>query len=1094
MTVIFEDSFESGDFSKWTTVSASAGTSISVSSVWAHQGTKSALFANNNQSPITMYLQKTISAADEVYMRFYIKATALTIDPTGYVHLAGFRSATGFLCQIRLMPQGGNNYLQLDYYAGGTTQKLSSTRFLANTVYCLELHFKRGAGNAEIHVYLNGAEVTDLTVTGLTLNSAVANIQLGSDWACYPGGFSNLIFYDAVIVSNEYVGTSARVINVVPGVPNNLIDAMAACGGGTLILQPGEHVLTQTLNWLPGVSIFGSGRSNTTIKLSAPIAGVGLMASGLYRCSLRSLSLDLAGTAPNGTGLKLLQCQDMVIDDVAFINIPALVTAIQIEGQSDNRAAYATSMNNQLSNVSITNTQNHFGIGIRIIDSARTRLDTIKLRLPRIGIQLECHDTLANGGYSEATSLQNISIEDPSEYGYQHINSRNPKDGQNASFAFTRIEHMDIILDTEGSTGIYIPGPAQNSCTLDRSALDQINIWFHANNTTGIRLGCSADQLSIRNLILESFRSMPNTCTGIQIDDTFSGHIIQWMQAPLFAAATNMGWGANNNRKFVAPVDAYKFLNSKSFGFINQHVKSDGQPALDRWYDNDGVEPFTVQIEGDSGYITAKGIKPIDNTVGIGEVGTVGAPFENLNVKNGSIGNLGVPGTLSVNAIKNMSGGTFIFDWAGGIVTDNITVQRSEAQLRLNATSGYPALVFYRDGTQRLGLLYVAADTIGQSYLSFWDYYGARQVASLNHDGQFGILGDLQIGNRLLVDGSYGSAGQVLTSNGSNKPTWQTLSGSWNGGTITENLTITRTDPQLRLNATSGNPGIFFYDGGVQKMDLNYSSSGDYLYLYDSLGARLIARWDHTGDYGILGKFVAGTNTQYVTLGAASGRAYLEASANMPLDLKPGSNAAVYATGDFYANNLLPRNGGNTGNIGNGSTYWQGIIGNEIYGSLVSPRGGSNTGDIGASGRYWYRIYVNLVYSKNAGNIVGCARIKSGLEWPHRFNDYDTALASLVHQMTKTKYHITYDLTMEDKIICTCGKSTDNPCPEHLSEWNDRYTIELDDVVLGGGYVTMEHAAYIARLTQKNLELENRLTTLEVKLAQLLSAGSEVDT
>jgi hypothetical protein len=81
MTIIFEDGFESGDFSQWTTVSAATGTSISVSSLWARQGTNSALFNNNGLNNVIMYLQKSIPDIDEVYLRFYFKATALTIDP-----------------------------------------------------------------------------------------------------------------------------------------------------------------------------------------------------------------------------------------------------------------------------------------------------------------------------------------------------------------------------------------------------------------------------------------------------------------------------------------------------------------------------------------------------------------------------------------------------------------------------------------------------------------------------------------------------------------------------------------------------------------------------------------------------------------------------------------------------------------------------------------------------------------------------------------------------------------------------------------------------------------------------------------------------
>ncbi|MCL1971301.1 MAG: hypothetical protein FWF66_07615 [Candidatus Bathyarchaeota archaeon] len=207
MTNIFDEDFESGNFSNWTAVNAAVGTSISVSSVWARQGSNSALFTNNGLNNVIMYLQKTISAMDEVYLRFYFKATALTIDSTGYILLAGLRSVSGLVGQLRLKPQNGNNYLQLDYYTGSTlNQRLSATQVLVDTVYCVELYFKRGSGNGELHVYLDGVEVGDLAVTGFSLNSAVNSVMLGSDWANYPGANNFMIYYDSVIVSDSYIG------------------------------------------------------------------------------------------------------------------------------------------------------------------------------------------------------------------------------------------------------------------------------------------------------------------------------------------------------------------------------------------------------------------------------------------------------------------------------------------------------------------------------------------------------------------------------------------------------------------------------------------------------------------------------------------------------------------------------------------------------------------------------------------------------------------------------------------------------------------------------------------------------------------------
>ncbi|MDR0470719.1 MAG: hypothetical protein LBH79_03190 [Nitrososphaerota archaeon] len=423
--------------------------------------------------------------------------------------------------------------------------------------------------------------------------------------------------------------------------------------------------------------------------------------------------------------------------------------------------------------------------------------------------------------------------------------------------------------------------------------------------------------------------------------------------------------------------------------------------------------------------------------------------------------------------------------WNGGVVTgDNITVQRIESQLRLNATSGSPALVFYRNGEQRLGLIYSSTESI----LSFWDYSGNRQIARLDHGGNYSILGDLTLGpaGRIRLNDNLGNPGQVLISNGNSPPTWQTLSGGggggWNGGTVTENIAVLRADPQLHLNATSGGPAIFFYNASAVKMSLRYSTAG-YFYLQDDSGGRLIARWDHSGDYGVLGSFTAGTTSQYIRIGATSSNCYIETSAGRALYLQPASGNAVYATTDFYANNILPRYS-NSGDLGNGSTRWNGAVINNIYSTSVFPLS-SNSGSVGNSGTYWNQIYGNTIRWRS-GSTFACTPEESGKDWPHAFSDYMTAAERLTHESTKTKYHVVYAPKSPKEVVCICGKVGFDPCEEHRVEWEDRYTVSIDNMVYAAGYMTLEHAANIAGLIQHNLDLEERLVLMEKKLERLL--------
>ncbi|MCL2360082.1 hypothetical protein, partial [Candidatus Bathycorpusculum sp.] len=144
----------------------------------------------------------------------------------------------------------------------------------------------------------------------------------------------------------------------------------------------------------------------------------------------------------------------------------------------------------------------------------------------------------------------------------------------------------------------------------------------------------------------------------------------------------------------------------------------------------------------------------------------------------------------------------------------------------------------------------------------------------------------------------------------------------------------------------------------------------------------------------------------------------------------------------------------------------------------------NNGGQLGETGLRWGYLYTNLLDYKSLSN-TGCERQKSGQIWPHSFSDYDSAAEKLTHETTKTKYHITYAPDLESQIVCTCGKPGTGPCVEHEAAWRDKYTVNTGAVIDATAYMTLEHAASIARLTQQNLDLEERLTALETHLTQL---------
>jgi hypothetical protein len=71
-----------------------------------------------------------------------------------------------------------------------------------------------------------------------------------------------------------------------------------------------------------------------------------------------------------------------------------------------------------------------------------------------------------------------------------------------------------------------------------------------------------------------------------------------------------------------------------------------------------------------------------------------------------------------------------------------------------------------------------------------------------------------------------------------------------------------------------------------------------------------------------------------------------------------------------------------------------------------------------------------------------------------------------------------YDL--KDKtgknIICTCGKSAPQPCPEHRKEWEDRYLVNLSAQYEAAAYLVLELSADVRRLETELAALKEEMT------------------
>jgi hypothetical protein len=199
----------------------------------------------------------------------------------------------------------------------------------------------------------------------------------------------------------------------------------------------------------------------------------------------------------------------------------------------------------------------------------------------------------------------------------------------------------------------------------------------------------------------------------------------------------------------------------------------------------------------------------------------------------------------------------------------------------------------------------------------------------------------------------------------------------------------------------------------------------------------------------------------------------------------PTMNLSTNGTLSIYNSGVTKASIDNSGNMGIAGTLT--INGNGVAAANVLPLS-YNTGYVGTSSLYYAYMYMNNCYAKHGYNF-GCEISKSGQIWERDFQTKTQAEEFLTHELTKERRHITYDLQNKGKIICTCGKSVDNPCPEHIEQWNDLYTINTTKLLEATSCLAFEMNSELAKLQNDNLKLNERGATIEKLLKEKQTAA-----
>ena len=199
---IFQDGFESGNFSAWTGTTI-YGATLTVVAEKPHHGTYSAKATITSNNGYASFYKDFSSPPTTVHARFYVYISSLTVSSGGYFDVGSWWDASASVAFFTLRVYGTSRQLQIVYYVGSTSYTATSSTTLAlNTWHCLEMKYVKSSTAGEYRVWLNGAEVTALTQTNKN------TIYTPYRWRSIRATLSmtGTIYHDCVVIADTYIG------------------------------------------------------------------------------------------------------------------------------------------------------------------------------------------------------------------------------------------------------------------------------------------------------------------------------------------------------------------------------------------------------------------------------------------------------------------------------------------------------------------------------------------------------------------------------------------------------------------------------------------------------------------------------------------------------------------------------------------------------------------------------------------------------------------------------------------------------------------------------------------------------------------------
>ncbi len=200
-TYIFQNGFDTGDFSVWSGTSITSGDTLEPVTSTKHDGSYGAHVVTSADGDNADVYYDLSSALSTVYTKMYVNYASFGGDSYPvliWYHTAGGSNPIAF---VRITPYGeGTATLDVADYATAQVYSSDPFAFSTNTWYSVELKATIGSSTGALQAWLNGESKISLS----NLNMGTSNIGRIDVGAAYCWGADNL-YFDTVTIDDAYI-------------------------------------------------------------------------------------------------------------------------------------------------------------------------------------------------------------------------------------------------------------------------------------------------------------------------------------------------------------------------------------------------------------------------------------------------------------------------------------------------------------------------------------------------------------------------------------------------------------------------------------------------------------------------------------------------------------------------------------------------------------------------------------------------------------------------------------------------------------------------------------------------------------------------